>query len=188
MTGIVLIGGKSQRFGSDKVVSPVGEKLLVEHVIDVIAPLFDEILLVGHPREPLLGHKIVEDLIPGSGPIGGIFTALTHARSPQCFVFAADMPNLNQAFISHMITLVEEYDIVVPVWSKGREPLHAIYHHRLTGTIEHLLRRGERKIYPLIKEANTRMLDEETIRTFGRPEEIFSNINTQHDLPGAAPR
>ncbi|MDT8271675.1 MAG: molybdenum cofactor guanylyltransferase [Desulfomonilia bacterium] len=188
MTGIVLIGGKSQRFGSDKVVTPVGEKLLVEHVIDVIAPLFDEILLVGHPREPLSGHRIVEDLIPGSGPLGGIFTALTHARGPQCFLFAADMPNLNQAFISYMIRRAEDYDIVVPMWSKGREPLHAIYHSRLTGRIERLLKSGERKIYPLLKEAHTLVLDEEIIRTFGRPEEMFANINTQHDLPVSAPR
>lgn len=68
MTGIVLIGGRSRRFGTDKVMARMGEKKLIERVTDIIAPLFSEIILIGHVREGLEGFHIVEDLTPGRGP------------------------------------------------------------------------------------------------------------------------
>lgn len=179
----VLIGGKARRFGTDKVVAPFRDKLLIEHVTDVIQPLFEEIVLIGHPREHLRGFRVIEDIRPGFGPLGGIFTALSSATTLQCFVFAADMPNLNTDFISHMISSADDHDIVLPVWSQGREPLHAIYHKRVLPRIEDLLNRHEKKIFSLLTGSDTLIVDEPTIRSFGRPEEIFANINTQHDIP-----
>lgn len=178
MTGIVLIGGRSTRFGSDKVVSPFKGKALVEHVVDLITPLFDEIILIGNRRSELSTHRVVEDIYPGCGPLGGIYTALTAASFPQCFVFAADMPNLNGDFIRHMITAGGDHDIVMPFWSQGREPLHAIYHRRILPVVKDLIDRKRLKIFDLLKEADVLMIEEETIRRFQSPEAIFSNINT----------
>jgi molybdopterin-guanine dinucleotide biosynthesis protein A len=182
MTGIVLIGGKSRRFGRDKVLAPLGLRMLIDHVLDVIDPLFPEILLVGHKREGLESFPIIEDLKPGCGPLGGIMTALSSAKNDFCFVFAADMPRLNRAFISHMIARADDHDIVLPVWSKGREPLHAIYHRRIFTVIESLLDRNDLKIFSLIGKVDTLTIPEDEIREFADPAEIFSNINTQVDL------
>ena len=186
MTGIVLIGGKSTRFGRDKVVAPVGSKLLIEHVIEVIEPLFDEVLLIGHTRKDLKAFTIIEDLRPGCGPLGGIYTALSHARTSTIFVFAADMPNLNERFISHMISCTQDHDVVIPMWSKGREPLHAIYNKRILPKVKSLLDADMFKIFNLLSQVNTLTIPEDTIRLFGRPEEIFANINTLHDIENMA--
>jgi len=182
MTGIVLIGGKSTRFGKDKVVAPVGNKLLIEHVIEVINPLFDDVMLIGHKREDLNTFTIVEDLKPGCGPLGGIYTALNAASTAYSFVFAADMPNLNKELISHMIAGVNDHDVVLPVWSQGREPLHAIYHKRVLPTVKSLLDTDNLKIFNLLRQVNTLTISEDIIKKFGRPEEIFANINTLHDI------
>ena len=182
MTGIVLIGGKSTRFGKDKVVASLGNKLLIEHVIEVIEPIFNEIILIGHKREDLNTFTIVEDLRPGCGPLGGIYTALSAARTPQSFVFAADMPNLNERFISHMISCADDHDVIIPVWSKGREPLHAIYHKRILPVVKTLLDANMFKIYNLLNQVDTLTISEDTIRQFGRPEAMFANINTLHDV------
>jgi molybdopterin-guanine dinucleotide biosynthesis protein A len=182
MTGIVLIGGKSRRFGRDKVLASLGLRPLIEHVLDVIDPLFDEILLVGHKRTGLESFPIIEDIKPGCGPLGGIMTALSTARSDFCFVFAADMPRLNRAIISHMISRKDDHDIIIPVWSQGREPLHAIYHRRILPIVASLLEREDFKIFSLIKEVDTLSIQEDEIRKFADPAEIFSNINTQVDL------
>lgn len=182
MTGVVLIGGKSRRFGRDKVLASVGLRTLVEHVLDIIGPLFPEILLVGHRREGLEQFPVVEDLKPGCGPLGGILTALSSARSDYCFVFAADMPRLNREFISHMIARADDHDVVLPVWSQGREPLHAIYHRRILPVIGSLLEQKDLKIFSLIGQVDTLAIPEDEIRQFADPAEIFSNINTPVDL------
>ncbi len=187
MTGIVLIGGKSTRFGRDKVVAQVGDKLLIEHVIEVISPLFDDIVLIGHKRQDLPSFTIVEDLRPGCGPLGGIYTALSSSQTDHCFVFAADMPYLNRDFISYMLSRADDHDIVLPVWSKGREPLHAIYHKRILPVVKSLLDADSFKILDLLGKVDTVAIPEDEIRLFGRPEAMFSNINTLSDMVHSAP-
>jgi molybdopterin-guanine dinucleotide biosynthesis protein A len=181
MTGIVLIGGRSTRFGSDKVVSPFKGKSLVEHVVDLITPLFDDVILIGNRRPELDAFHVVEDILPGAGPLGGVYTALLSAGTPQCFVFAADMPNLNRGFIKHMIAEARDHDIVIPLWKNGREPLHAIYHRRVLPMVEDLIRKKSLKIFNLLQGADTLVIPEEEIRRFADPEIIFSNINTTLD-------
>jgi molybdopterin-guanine dinucleotide biosynthesis protein A len=182
MTGVVLIGGKSERFGSDKVFSQFKGKPLIEHVVDTIQPLFHEIILIGHKRKGLENFRVAEDIRPGCGPLGGIYTALMATDAEHCFVCATDMPNLNAGLISHMISQAHDHDIVMPIWSKGREPLHAIYRRSLISSIATLLDHNILRIFSLIEKADTLFIPEETIRSYGDPAVLFSNINTQHDM------
>lgn len=184
MKGIVLIGGKSKRFGKDKVVAKVGGRPLVDHVTEVIQPLFDEVIFIGYKRDNLDSYSIVEDLMPGCGPLGGIYTALKYAKTTHVFVFAADMPNLNGRFISHMISRAEneDHDVVIPIWSKGIEPLHAIYHIRILSVVESMLRTETFRIMDMLNKVDVLPIHEDEIRQFGRPEIIFSNINTVDDI------
>ncbi len=182
MTGVVLIGGKSERYGSDKVLSQFKGKPLIGHVVDTIQPLFDEIILIGHKRKDLENFRVVEDIRPGCGPLGGIYTGLMATDAEYCFVCAADMPNLNAGLISHMISQAYGHDIVMPMWSKGREPLHAVYRRSIISAIAALLDRKILKIFSLIEQTDTLFVPEETIRKYGDPAVLFSNINTQRDL------
>lgn len=182
MTGIVLIGGRSSRFGRDKVTEMVGGKTLLEHVTDVISPLFDEIILVGHKREGFMRFRLVEDIYPGRGPLGGIYTALSSSRTPQCFVFAADMPNLDERLIRYMLSVADDHDVVIPLWSKGREPLHAIYHRRLLPVAASLIEKGVFRIFDLLETADILAVSEETICRYADPQAVFANINTVNDL------
>jgi molybdenum cofactor guanylyltransferase len=182
MIGVVLIGGKSKRFGSDKVLSQFMGKPLIKHVVDTIQPLFDEVILIGHKRKSLESFRVVEDIRPGCGPLGGIYTALMATDAEYCFVCATDMPNLNAGLISHMISLADGHDIVMPMWSKGREPLHAIYRRSLISSIATLLDHNILRIFSLIEKTDTLFIPEKTIRMYGDPSVLFSNINTQHDM------
>ncbi len=182
MTGAILIGGRSTRFGKDKVLVPYRGRTLVEHVAAVIAPLFDEVILVGHPRQGLEGFRVVEDLLEGYGPLGGIYTALSATGAECCFVCAADMPNLSRSFIEAMISLAGGHDIVMPLWSRGREPLHAIYRNTVVPHARGLLEAGNRRVFSLTERVGTFFVTEDIIRQHGDPELMFSNINTVTDL------
>jgi molybdopterin-guanine dinucleotide biosynthesis protein A len=187
MIGVALIGGQSRRFGSDKVLSAFRGAPLVEHVVSVLRPLFDDIVLVGHERPGLERFRVIEDIRPGCGPLGGIYTALSATGAESCFVCAADMPNLNSGLIAHMVSLTGTHDIVIPTWSKGREPLHAIYRRTVIPHAEALLARDEFRIFSLIETVDTLFIPEEEIRRFGEPGVLFSNINTMHDMERMGP-
>ena len=60
ITGIVLAGGRSRRFGSDKLASDVGGRPLVEHAIDALATVADEVVVV-----------IAADAVPGTADAPG---------------------------------------------------------------------------------------------------------------------
>ena len=115
MTGIVLIGGRSRRFGTDRW---PGWGKLIERVTDIIAPLFSEIILIGHVRR-LEGFHIVEDLPRDRG----------HGRHPHRaervetpHASFRSRPFNRRAFIEYMIwlrtTTMRSSDLV-----EGREPL-----------------------------------------------------------------
>ncbi len=183
-TGAVLIGGKSRRFGTDKVVCPVAEKPMAKKVIELVSRIFDGVILIGHPRKELNDYKIIEDIVPDRGSLGGIFTALSVAKGEYVFVFGADMPFLNVELIKYMITVTDKHDIIIPRWSKGIEPLHAVYRKSLIPNIKSLIEKDYLKISTLIemKDISTLEITEEKIRSFGDPEKIFFNVNTPDDF------
>jgi molybdopterin-guanine dinucleotide biosynthesis protein A len=182
ITAGVLIGGKSRRFGRDKVIEPLGGVMLVERVVSVLKPLFSEIILIGHQRQKIAGYKTVPDIIPGCGPLGGIYTALETSKNPYCFIFAADMPNLNTGLIRYMAGLKEKADIIIPKVPKGIEPLHAIYSNTAIPAIKDLLAKRKFKISNLVEQVNTEYIGYTSIKDFGDPSCIFSNINTVSDI------
>lgn len=186
MVSAILIGGRSRRFGSDKVLVPFRGRTLVEHVAGILRRVSDRVVLVGHNRAGLEGFTVVEDLVPRFGPLGGIYTALTVLEEEHCFVCASDMPNIDPSFIKAMMEMSASYDIVMPIWSRGREPLHAVYGKAVLPQVEELIHAGEHRIFPLIQRARTRLVTEDTIRLFGDPETMFANVNTLGDLPPLA--
>ena len=77
--GIVLAGGKSKRFGTDKSQVKLGEKLLINYILEEIYDEFDEILIVANdPIKFNLSKKIIriEDYIQNLGPLGGVLSAM----------------------------------------------------------------------------------------------------------------
>lgn len=182
MTGIILMGGKSRRFGQDKVMAPVGDKPLIEHVIEAIAPLMDDIILVGPPRPGMRGLKRVDDLIPGCGPMGGIYTALKTTDSTFSFVFAADMPTIHAGLVAYMQSLAAAQDVIVPAWGGGFEPLHAIYNRTVLAVIEPLVLERKLRIDRFFDQVAVEKVPESVLRSFGDPQELFANINTPQDV------
>jgi len=162
--------------------APVGDRPLIEHVIEVIAPLMDDIILVGPSRPGMRGLKRVDDLIPGCGPMGGIYTALKTTDSTFSFVFAADMPTIHAGLVSYMQSLAAAQDVIVPAWGGGFEPLHAIYNRRMLTVIEPLVLERKLKIDRFFDQVAVEKVPESVLRTFGDPRELFANINTPQDI------
>ena len=78
--GIILAGGKSSRFGEDKSTVKLGNKTLLDHIVNKIENEFNEILVISNNKELNFKNKkiqVIEDCIEGQlGPLVGILTAM----------------------------------------------------------------------------------------------------------------
>lgn len=187
VSGIVLAGGKSSRMGTNKALLPVGRETLIGTVVKILKSLFPEIIVVTNEPELYqdLGVKLVKDLIPGSGPLGGIHAGLVASPYWYNFVVACDMPFLEPRLITFMVEQAPGYDGVVPLLGERFEPLHAIYSKGCLSPIKDCLKKSITKIIAFYPAVRLRYLEAEVLTRYGDPGKIFFNINTPNDLAWA---
>ncbi len=186
--GIVLAGGRSARFGHDKLTEVFGGRTLVEKVVEGVASLVDEVVIVtagdrAIPEfEDLPSIRVVTDIFPGKGPLVGLYTGLKESRSQLNLVVAADMPFLCAGLLRHMLELADGYDVVVPRIGDRVEPLHAVYAASCLPQIEGMLAEGQLSVYRLIPRLTARYLEEDEVAAIDPERRSFFNVNTEDDL------
>ncbi|MGI9950931.1 molybdenum cofactor guanylyltransferase [Moorellaceae bacterium AZ2] len=182
--GIALAGGKSSRMGTNKALLPVGRDTMLGTVVSVLKSLFPETLVVTNEPELYLelGVKLVGDIFPAMGPLGGIHAGLVASPFWYNFVVACDMPFLEPRLIAFMLEQAEGYDVVVPRLDGYLQPLHAVYSKGCLPAIEDCLGKGVTKIIAFYPAVRVRYIEAEILRRYGEPERIFFNINTPADL------
>jgi molybdenum cofactor guanylyltransferase len=188
---IILAGGKSIRFGHDKILEKLGGKSLIEQVVSHIDPISREIIIVTANERAftqLANHpkiRIVNDIVPGMGSLGGIYTGLIESKTHYNLVLAADMPFLNGALLRYMMNVAEGYDMTLPHINKWYEPLHAIYSRNCIEPAKKIMDSGNRVIVELFKYVKVRFVEAEEVDRFDPQHMSFFNINTQEDMKKA---
>ncbi|MGQ9572112.1 MAG: molybdenum cofactor guanylyltransferase [Dehalococcoidia bacterium] len=188
VSGVVLAGGVSRRLGRNKALVRVGGKTLIERVIESIASLTTEVLVVvAWPEQAAALRlpswvRVVSDRYPGQGSLGGIFTGLEAATEPWGLVVACDMPFLNRELLHYLTAQSSDVDAVVPCLKGQPEPLHALYSKACLAPMEGMLGAGELKIAPLLDAVRVCYVDEGTIDGIDPRHLSFFNVNTQADV------
>ena len=184
---IVLAGGQSQRLGADKAFLKIGNQILIEGIVEKMAQIGDEVIIVTNsPQEyGYLEARLVGDVYPGKGALGGIYSGLKAAHNHHSMVVACDMPFLDLNLLRYMILLSPGQDVVIPRVGGLTEPLHAIYSKVCLQPIERLLSAGGVKIIEFFPEVRVRYVEEQEIGLFDPQRLSFFNINTLADLEKA---
>ena len=188
---IILAGGKSVRFGHDKVLETIGNTSLLEQVISHVDPLSKNIIVVTSKERDFKQLvkfpkiSVVSDIFPGQGSLGGIYTGLVSSDSFYNLVVAADMPFLNEALLSYMIKVSEGSDFILPHIKDWYEPLHAIYSKNCIEPIKSMLEGGRKVIVELFDYVKVRYVEAEEVDRFDPKHLSFFNINTQADMERA---
>ena len=188
ISGIILAGGKSLRLGHDKVLEKIGDKSLLERVVFHIDSFSKNIIIVtAHERTfaPVAKHpkiKMVSDIFPGQGSLGGIYTGLVASSSFYNLIVAADMPFLNEPLLRYMIEAADGFDFVLPRVKKWFEPLHAVYSKNCVPAIKTVLDQGKNMIIEIFDYVKVKYIEEEEIDRFDPEHLSFYNINTKEDL------
>lgn len=77
--GVVLAGGKSSRFGSDKAKAILSGRELLDHALLALSPYCDGVAVAGRASD--LVASLQDWPRPGLGPLGGLAAALSYARA-----------------------------------------------------------------------------------------------------------
>ena len=194
ISAVVLAGGRSRRLGRDKAVEPLGGVPLVSRVMDAVACVASEVVVVvAEPEQasrlPLpAGARVARDLYPDSGSLGGIYTGLSAAAAPWALVVACDMPFLSRRLLSAMASAREGCDAVVPLVRGRPEPTHALYSRRCIAPIRRNLDAGVLKIAAFYDSVSVRYLPERDAEEMDPGLWSFFNVNTARDLQIAVAR
>ena len=114
----MLAGGRGNRLGGkNKSLIEVDGITILQRNLDILRPLFSEILLSGWPDDTELpaGIRKVPDNFPGKGPLAGIEASMKAATTPYIFVFGGDMPWLSEEIIKSQVADFFEEPTEVPV-------------------------------------------------------------------------
>ena len=182
----ILAGGRATRFGGrDKSALLVNGRPILDYQIDALAPLTDDLLIVGGEAGPHRNRRpevrVVQDIVPGCGPLGGLHAALTSARGDVLLLIACDMPYLSSAFLAYLLSLAAEADVVVPRSERGYHPLCAVYTRACLEPVSRRLADRRLKMRELLDSLRTRVVPAEETRRFGDPDRLFANVNTPAD-------
>lgn len=184
VSAAVMAGGRSRRMGRDKAwISLPDGRPIVRRVVDVLAEVADDVLLVANDeRYRSLGPRVVPDRFPDGGVLGGIATGIGAATHDRVLVVACDMPRLRADALRLLIERSEGWDAVVPRVGGEWETVHALYTRACLAPIERALAAGQRRIVSFFADVRVRAIDEAELRSVDPGLASITNVNTPEEL------
>jgi molybdopterin-guanine dinucleotide biosynthesis protein A len=169
----------------------INSQSLIERTIECISPPAQSVLVVTSKEQfaiiaaSQLKVKVIVDLYPGKGALGGIYTGLASADTSYSLVVGCDMPFLNRDLLCYMIDHASDFEAVVPRVHGMLEPLHAVYSKCCLQPIRKMMEQDRLEISHLFNLVKTRYIGEDEIAKFDSQYLSFFNINTLADLKNA---
>jgi molybdopterin-guanine dinucleotide biosynthesis protein A len=188
VTGVIQAGGKSTRMGGEpKALLPLGGRRIIERVLDAVAPVVDDVLIVTNTPAlyGFLGVPMVADVYPDHGSLGGLFSGLRAAAGEAAFTVACDMPFLHPDVVRLVIGRAGEGDVVIPRVGEQLETMHALYAKACLPHIEARLKAGRLKIIGFFEDVRVVEVPEAEVARYRAPEVVFMNVNTPDELARA---
>lgn len=186
-TVAVLAGGQSSRMGRDKSFVEVEGQHLIERVLEIVTGLADETIISTNRPDAFahLGLPTFTDVVPDKGSLGGIYSAVTHARGQHTLVVAVDMPFLNRDLLAYLLSLRHGHDVVAPRLDGYPQATHAVYSKACLEPMRCRIDAGRLKIIRFYDEVRVRYVDEGEMTPFDPDLRSFVNVNTPDELADA---
>lgn len=181
----IIAGGQATRFGGrDKSRLHISGQTIISRQAAVLQPLTDDLFIVATQRERFADtpFRVVPDVLPGTGVLGAILSALESCSADRVLVVACDLPFLAGPLLARLLELALEGD---GAWVKtpgGAEPLIACYRHHAAATIRAKLEAGERRAADLEHWLTIHPVGLAELQTYGEPSRLLANINSPEDL------
>jgi len=172
--------------GREKPLQTVGGVPLVERVATALRPCVEEILLVTNRPDlyEFLGLPVVEDVVAGRGPLGGLHAAHRKLGETRAFVVACDYPFLEEGALRRILSEDPVGGVVLPHIDGHPHPLCALYAPEALAGAKDALDRGELMLMSLVGRLPQTIVPQSEL---GGPDasRIFFNANTPADIARA---
>jgi molybdopterin-guanine dinucleotide biosynthesis protein A len=169
LTGVLLVGGSSTRFGSPKALARFGEETLAERAWRLLGDACNERIAVGKRADRLeLPFDLLDDGTDIRAPIAGVIAGLRAAHNEVVIVIPVDTPLLTKAAVYELADACR--DVAVPATG----PLPGAYRRSTLSTLERALFAGRLALREAIAELDVAVVDLDAA--------LLTNVNTPDDV------
>lgn len=172
LTGILLVGGASRRFGSPKALARLDGETLAERTWRALGAACEERIAVGKRADGLeLPFALVDDGTDVRAPIAGVVAGLRAAAHDLAVVLPVDCPLMTAAAIRALADACTG-DAAVP----PSGPLPGAYARSALPALEAALAAGRLSLRGALSGLRTATVDVDP--------DLLANVNTPADLDG----
>ena len=188
---VILAGGKSKRFGNEKIYAKLGNKTLIDHTITKLKKNYSEILVISNNENINLKQKdvyLTQDLIEGHlGPLVGVVSAMEWIKQNKkkynwIATYPCDTPFFDENIISLMKDCPKKFKekLFFIKNENRRHNIFGLWSIELKQTLLNDIKNGHRKVEEWANKTGCKIIETQTQNEYS-----FLNINTKEDLEEA---
>ena len=191
-SAIILAGGNSKRFGSDKALYELQNKIMIRHVAEKLDEITERIVAVAKDEaqgEAIMAQtpqidEITYDPIKNYGPVAGIFAGLRTLKKGKAVITGCDMPYMKKNVIKHLFEENNGYDAAVPRHSNGHIEFLPTSISVSPGreATKQALKEGDKRILNVLERIQVKYIPIENIKEIDSQLKTFKDINEIEDI------
>ena len=175
ISAFILIGGKSERFGSEKWRANINGKSVLDRIWDGCM-YFEERIVIGKEKPKDFKKPFICDQLEIQAPINGLYTAIQHAKDDWIQLVSCDLPLIDaDVFQILWNTKTQESDAVIPLTNNRHQVTCALYHRRILNYLESAIYENDFSLLSLIKNLKITKVNFNS-------DKRFWNMNTKKNL------
>jgi molybdopterin-guanine dinucleotide biosynthesis protein A len=174
VTGVLLVGGASRRFGSPKALARFQGEVLGERAYRLLSEAFGRVLVVGKVDDDLqLPFPLVDDGSDVRAPIVGLAAGLRAAETELTVVLPTDMPLVSADLLRRLAEAADGFDAAVPQTG----PLPGAYRRSALAVLDRRIEAGDLALYRVLQELSVHVvdLDEQELRNVNIPADLAAD-------------
>lgn len=187
LAGLILMGGKSVRMGSDKAALLFAGKPFGENAQSILEPLVDCVIFVDADPVSKIddSRRMIRDDPPGFGPLGGLVSGLEQSGYTHHLLMAVDYPLVQRSLLRLVLERAGGVWAVCGRSSSFLEPLVAYYHADCAPVIRAMIAENEIRTHKLYERVPSLILEADEYDAVDPRRLSQINVNTPEDLERA---
>ena len=174
-TAFILIGGKSERFGSPKWQTVVNGQTVLDRIWGA-CDIFEYRYIVGKEKPQGMEKPYIKDGLDINAPINGLYTALKNTKTDWILLLSCDLPLINSKIFEKLWELKSDTcDAIIPTANGKTQVTSGFYHRRIFEKLKFETLKEHYSLYNFLDMIETQFVD------FG-DDNRFINMNTKCDL------
>lgn len=183
VAAVILAGGMGRRVGGeDKGLIELNGKPLIAHVIDVISPQVEELLISANrniEQYASFSYPVIHDRQEGfCGPLAGIDAAFAATDKPYLLCVPCDSPMLPSNLLSLLYVALQAggQAMAIATDAQRQHPVINLMRRSVHEDVRHRLKLGELKLMTWIEATGYACVD------FSAQPQLLSNLNSPQDI------